>query len=126
MSLFPASLIVDWDPRNDKAETRALLDKSSQAVQPDTLFADAGYDAEWVHEYCRYGWGVESWIKPAVHRRDVRLNGKYRSKMTRRRLKKNGYGRRWHVETFISGLKRTTGSMLHARIERSLFTEAAI
>ena len=125
-SLLPAGLVVAWGPRNDKAEARALLNKSFESVHPDTLFADAGYDAEWVHEYCRYGWGVESWIKPAVHRRDGKLNGKYRSKMTQRRLKKNGYGRRWHVETFISGLKRTTGSTLQARGERSLFTEAAI
>ena len=37
-----------------------------------------------------------------------------------------GYGRRWHVESFISGMKRTRGSTLAARSERALFTEAAL
>ncbi|TWT90359.1 hypothetical protein Mal64_07480 [Pseudobythopirellula maris] len=46
--------------------------------------------------------------------------------MTPRRLKKNGYGRRWFVESFMSGLKRTTGSMLQARHDACMFTEAAI
>lgn len=125
-SLIPAGLVVGWGPCNDKAEARALMDKASAAVRPDTLFADAGYDAEWVHRYCRDDWRVDSWIKPVIHRSDGRLNGRYRSKMTKRRLKKNGYGRRWHVESFISGLKRTMGSTLLARGEGSLFTEAAI
>jgi hypothetical protein len=38
----------------------------------------------------------------------------------------SGYGRRWHVESFLSGLKRTTGSALRARGERALFAEAAV
>lgn len=125
-SMAPAALAVSWGPCNDKAVARELLEKSKAAVQPRTLFADAGYDAEWVHQYCREGWGVASWIPPAVHRKDGQINGKYRSKMTPRRLKRNGYGGRWIVESFMSGLKRTTGSMLAARSQTSLFAEAAI
>jgi Transposase DDE domain len=125
-SMSPAALAVSWGPCNDKAVARELLEKSKAAVQPRTLFADAGYDAEWVHQYCRDGWGVASWIPPAVHRADGQINGKHRSKMTPRRLKRNGYGRRWIVESFMSGLKRTTGSMLAARHQASLFAEAAI
>lgn len=125
-SMAPAALAVSWGPCNDKAVARPLLEKSRAAVQPRTLFADAGYDAEWVHEYCRDDWKVASWIPPAVHRHDGTVNGKYRSKMTPRRLKRNGYGKRWIVESFMSGLKRTTGSMLAARHQASLFAEAAI
>lgn len=66
---------------------------------------------------------MRSYIPPAVHRRDGGVNGRYRSQMTR--LPKR-YGRRWHVESFFSGLKRTMGSQLNARTERGLFTEAAI
>lgn len=124
--LLPVGLVVDWGPCNDKAEASDLLKKTAAAVQPKSLFADAGYDAEWVHRFCREHWGVRSFIKPVVHRKDGGLNGRYRSQMTPRRLKHNGYGRRWHVESFISGLKRTTGSTLLARNESSLFTEAAI
>jgi hypothetical protein len=125
-SMAPAALAVSWGPSNDKAVARELLDKSRAVLQPRTLFADAGYDAEWVHEYCRDDWGVTSWIPPAVHREDGQANGKYRSKMTPRRLKRNGYGKRWIIESFMSGLKRTTGSMLNARLEPSLFAEAAL
>jgi Transposase DDE domain len=125
-SMLPAGVVVSWGPCNDKAVAGQLLEKSSAALQPRTLFADAGYDAEWVHEYCRDDWNVTSWIPPAVHRLDGGVNGKYRSQMTPRRLKKNGYGKRWTVESFMSGLKRTTGSTLGARSERSLFAEAAI
>jgi hypothetical protein len=68
----------------------------------------------------------ESVIKPAVHRSDGQQNGKYRSQMTEETLNEKNYGRRWLVESFMSGLKRTTGSALAARSERSLFVEAAI
>lgn len=125
-SMMPTSVVASWGPCNDKAVVKPLLVKSRAVIQPRTLFADAGYDAEWVHQYCRDDWGVTSWIPPAVHRADGKINGKYRSKMTRRRLKKNGYGKRWIVESFMSGLKRTTGSMLTARSEPALFTEALL
>jgi hypothetical protein len=125
-TLLPASVVLSWGPCNDKAVARPLLDKTRAVIQPKTLFADAGYDAEWVHQYCRNDWHVTSWIPPAVHRKDGTVNGEYRSKMTLRRLKRNGYGKRWVVESFISGLKRTTGSMLAARKKSSLFVEAAL
>ena len=54
------------------------------------------------------------------------LYGKYRSEMTADTLKEKGYGRRWLVESYMSGLKRTTGHALSARSERSLFVEAAL
>ena len=92
-TMLPASLVMSWGPCNDKAVARPLLDKTRVAIQPKTLFADAGYDAEWVHQYCRDAWQVTSWIPPAVHRKDGTVNGKYRSKMTPRRLKRNGYRR---------------------------------
>jgi hypothetical protein len=125
-TMLPASLILSWGPCNDKAVARPLLEKTAAVLRPKTMFADAGYDAEWVHEFCREEWRVQSWIPPAVHRKDGGVNGKYRSQMTQRRLKRNGYGRRWMVESFMSGLKRTTGSMLLARSQRSMFTEAAL
>lgn len=122
-SILAASLVVDWGPRNDKAEAPQLLEQTAEKLQPKSLFADAGYDAEWVHEFCYDTWGVRSYIPPAVHRADGGVNGRYRSRMLK--LPKQ-YGRRWHVETFISGLKRTTGATLQARYDTTLFTEAAL
>lgn len=125
-SLLPAGVVASWGPSNDKQQVQELIERSVESVTPKRLFADAGYDAEWVHELCRDHWGTESVIKPAVHRADGGINGKYRSKMTAETLKKKKYGRRWSVESFMSALKRTTGSMLSARSERALFTEATL
>jgi len=125
-SMLPVGVVIDWGPRNDKAEAKPLLEKTASAINPRCLFADAGYDAEWVHSFCRDHWGVRSWIPPAVHRKDGQIGGHYRSQMTQRRLKRNGYGKRWIVESFMSGLKRTTGQALNARLEASLFDEAAL
>jgi hypothetical protein len=124
-SLLPLGLVMDWGPNNDKCQAQALIAKASQATLPAKLYADAGYDAEWIHDQCRLEWGVESVIKPAVHRADGQRSGVWRSGMSERYLKRKGYGRRWAVETFFSGLKRTMGSMLTSRKPSQLLAEAA-
>jgi len=124
-SLLPLGLVLDWGPNNDKCQAKALITKASQASLPARLYADAGYDAEWIHDQCRLEWGVESVIKPAVHRADGQRSGFWRSGMSEKYLKRKGYGGRWAVESFFSGLKRTTGSMLTSRKPSQLLAEAA-
>lgn len=128
-SLFPVGLVASWGPTNDKCEADELLQKSFEVPNqclPQTLFADAGYDADWVHAVCREQWGIESIIKPVTHRADGTLGGEYRPKMTKRTMKRKGYGRRWHIESFFSGLKRMMGSALNARKDANLTKEAVI
>jgi hypothetical protein len=124
-SLLPMSLVMDWGPTNDKCQAQDLMSKAQVVAMPDTLYADAGYDAEWIHVQCREEWGAESVIKPAVHRADGKRNGIWRSGMSKNYLAKMEYGKRWAVETFFSGLKRTTGSMLTSRKPNQLLKEAA-
>lgn len=124
-SLLPLGMVLDWGPNNDKCQAKELIAKASQASLPATLYADAGYDAEWIHDQCRLEWGVESVIKPAVHRADGRRGGIWRSGMSEKYLKRKKYGQRWAVETFFSGLKRTMGSMLTSRKPDQLLAEAA-
>ena len=124
-SLLPMSLVMAWGPTNDKCQARELMAKAQSVAMPDTLYADAGYDAEWIHAQCREEWGPESVIKPAVHRADGKRNGIWRSGMSKNYLAKMEYGKRWAVETFFSGLKRTTGSMLTSRQPSQLLKEAA-
>jgi hypothetical protein len=124
-SLLPMSLVLDWGPTNDKCQARELMAKAQTVAMPDTLYADAGYDAEWVHAQCREEWGPESVIKAAVHRADGKRNGIWRSGMSKNYLARMHYGRRWAVETFFSGLKRTMGSMLTSRRPDQLLKEAA-
>lgn len=125
-SMIPAGLVVSWGPSNDKSDALPLLLKTRAAVSPAVLYADAGYDAEWIHAFCREDWKTKSFIPPAVRRKDGVANGKYRSQMTPRRLQRNGYTSRWIVESFMSALKRTMGSALQARSQAALFLEAAL
>ena len=106
--------------------TKAAVVYSMESVSvPQRLYGDAGYDAAWIHAYCREEHGVEAIIKPATCRSDGTLGGTYRSKMTKTKLKRSGYGNRWQIESFFSGLKRTTGSALSARKDLTLHHEAA-
>jgi hypothetical protein len=124
-SLLPLALVIDLNPSHDCAHAPDLLAQTRAMVQPQRLFADAGYDAEWIHVHCRDDWGVESVI-PAVERRaDGTIGGKWRSQMRPQYLKAAGFGRRWAVESFFSALKRTMGSSLSARTPKQMIAEAA-
>lgn len=94
-----------------------------EKVRPKKLHADAGYDADWIHIVCREHWNVESFIPPSVTRKDGTIGGVCRPKMAE--LPKT-YGRRSHIESFMSGLKRTTGSALNARLRKAMFAEASL
>jgi hypothetical protein len=77
-SLLPLGLVLDWGPNNDKWQAFELLEKSFRAAGehlPAQLLADAGYDADWLHGVCREVWGVQSSVKPVVHRSDGSLGG---------------------------------------------------
>jgi len=124
-SLLPLSLVLDWGPNNDKCQARELMAKAGTATLPGKVYADAGYDAEWVHDQCRLEWGAESVIKPARQRADGTRSGFWRSRMSEAYLEHKGYGMRWAVESFFSGLKCTMGSTLTSRKPGQLLAEAA-
>jgi len=124
-SLLPLSLVLDWGPGSDKCQAGELMTKARKATLPAKWYADAGYDAEWVHDQCRLEWGVQRVIQPARQRADGTRSGCWRSRMSEDHLKRNGYGSRWAVESFFSGLKRTMGSTLTSRKPSQLLAEAA-
>jgi len=126
--LFPTGMVMGWGPSSDKSDAPEVLEKSFAVpldALPQRLYGDAGYDADWIHAYCREEHGVEAIIKPATCRSDGTLGGTYRSKMSKTKLKRSGYGNRWQIESFFSGLKRTTGSALSALKDITLHHEAA-
>ena len=127
-SLLPLGAVLDWGPNNDKCQVWPLLQQSlsGQPVPPSKLYADAGYDAEWVHGVCREEFGIATTvIKPARCAADGSRRGEYRSQMSDEYLKSQQYGMRWKVESYMSALKRTTGSTLLARKPANLLKEAA-
>jgi hypothetical protein len=125
-SLLPVALVVDLKPTHDCAHAPELLAQAQATARPERLYADAGYDAEWIHEQCREQWGVQSVIQPVQRRADGTLGGKWRAKMSPEYLKAANYGRRWAVESFFSALKRTMGSALSARRPDQMLAEAAL
>lgn len=124
-SLLPVGLVASVGPSNDRVQVPALLDQAQAISRPSTLYADAGYDAEWIHARCREQWGVESVIKPNGQRADGTRNGKWRAGMSPEHLRERGYGKRWAVESFFSGLKRTLGSAINARKPKQMIAEAS-
>jgi hypothetical protein len=124
-SLLPLSLVLGWGPGNDKCQAKELMTKASEATLPAKLYADADYDAEWVHDQYRLEWVAESVIKPDRQRADGTRSGFWRSGMSEEYLKRKGYGTRWAVKSFFSGLKRTMGSTLTSRKTKHLLAEAA-
>lgn len=121
--LLPVGLVVDWGPTNDKVQVGELIDQTFARTQPDQVLADAGYDAEWIHQAIAQE-GSRAIIKPVRHRKDGSLGGNLRAAMTPEHLQAHGYGRRWKVESFFSALKRKVGSTLNSRTEANLIREA--
>jgi len=125
-SLLPLALAVDLKPTHDCVQARTLLAQAQAVSHPSRLYADAGYDAEWIHQQCREQWGVTSVIPAIQRRRDGTFGGKWRGKMSAAYLHRQGYSRRWAVESFFSALKRTMGSTLSARRPDQMLAEAAL
>jgi len=81
--LMPLGMVVADGPGSDTTQAEEILHKGfttaeEAGVMPAKLFADAGYDADWIHGVCREDWGVQGWIKPATCRSDGSLGGCYR------------------------------------------------
>jgi len=123
-SFLAVSAVGSSGPSNDKGQLRSLLAALPERMAASEFLADAGYDAEWVHEWCRDRHGIQSWIPPVIHRRDGKVGGRWR-KLMAQGLPPD-FGRRWGVETFISGLKRTVGSVLQARSLEGQLAEAVL
>lgn len=125
-SLLPVALVVDLKPTNDCTHAQALITQAQTVLRPERLYADAGYDAEPIHQRCREQWGVESVIQPVQRRADGQRGGHWRAQMNPEYLQAAEYSRRWAAESFFSGLKRTMGSALSARRPDQRLAEAAL
>jgi hypothetical protein len=121
-ALVAASAVADWGPCGDKVEVRALLEQTARRLRVRALYADGGYDAEWIHVWCREQANIASWIPAGVYRPDGQVGGFWRAHMHRGLPK--SYGRRWSAESFFSAMKRTLGAALRARQPQHQLTEA--
>jgi hypothetical protein len=122
-SLLLVGAVASAGPSNDRVEAPSRLWRIASRCQPHSIYMDSGYDGERTHAFCRAGWGVSSFIPPVPRTRDGSVKSFYRSQCV---VLPASYGRRWHVETFISGFKRSTGSVLSSRSMPAMQNEAML
>jgi transposase len=117
---IPLKLSIAIDTRTKKILSLRVRAKRSHDIKdakyliknlptkPTKIVADKGYDAEWLHQYCK-----DKGIKAIIPMRD---NGKPRVGVTRlrytsaKKFKKRVYHRREMVESTFSSIKRKFGA----------------
>lgn len=107
--------VAGQGPSPDFGLFRPLLEATVRRVRPRAVLADAGFDSEAGHAYCRETLGIRSLI-PACHGRPScrEPTTRYRRAMARH-LGRSRYGQRWQVETAFSMIKRALGEVVDAR-----------
>jgi len=101
----PSPDILHFEPTARQATRRCRL---------GTLYADAGYDAEWVHDMARREMQIRTVIPPRIGRPTGKAPSGYWRKVMSERLHTTGYGQRWQDETVFSMIKRRLGSAVNA------------
>jgi hypothetical protein len=102
-------------PGPDITHFERIVCQGFPRVQMEILLADAGYDAEWVHQVARRDLEIRTIIPAGIGRpTDKAPTGHYRRWMSQR-LHLTCYGQRWQVETVMSMIKRRLGSSVNAR-----------
>ncbi len=102
-------------PTPDVAQMKVPMFKATQVASITTLLADAGYDSESNHQYCREELGVRTVIPPRHGRPTTKpARGHYR-RLMQTHFNKTLYGQRWQVETVMSMIKRRQGECTSGR-----------
>lgn len=112
---FLPGAVVSWGPSHDSGQFMPVLEQAARIIHFDRILADAAYDAEHNHVFCRQRLGIRSTVIPVYTRRSKTWpRQKYRRQM-KKRFFKQIYHQRWQVESAISRNKRLLGSDLKAR-----------
>lgn len=108
------ALTVTRGPSSDLVRFAHLIHDACRRRTLRVAALDAGYDAEWTHQYLRLDLGVRSIIPPKIGRPTTRApSGRFRALM-RRSFPKKLYGQRWQAETVFSMIKRRQGDAVNA------------
>jgi hypothetical protein len=127
-SHFLAGARVATGPSNDSPQFTPVMAQASLVVRWDRVLADAAFDSEDHHRYCRIDLGVRATVIPLNRRSRGRKwpKTRYRRQMVKRfRKKPRGsrhrrvYGQRWQAESAFSRHKRRLGSALGGRSDAS-------
>ena len=114
-------------PCGDYPDLPPLAERSVASVPGTLILADAGYDSEANHAFCREHLGVGTLIPAKTRRYVAGPRGRYRAEMVEalgcptldvegQAALRTTYGQRWLVETLMSVVKRKWGERLTARL----------
>ena len=107
--------LTDQGPKPDVGDLVPTLQQATSRVRIEWLLADAGYDSEPNHRFCRQQRGIRSLIPPKAGRPTSKpATGRYR-RLMQTRFDKTRYGQRWQAETVVSMIKRRLGSATSGR-----------
>ena len=114
-----AGCIVTRGPSMDFPNLEKVMSQSQRYIHFDKLLADAGYDSEANHVFCRDKLNIRSTVIAYNPRRTDKLpSSKYRRQMATQ-FDSDAYGQRWQVESVFSRHKRLLGSALRNRTDKS-------
>ena len=125
---FLAGATVTAGPANDSPQLKPVMAQASLVVTWDRVLADAAFDSEAHHRYCREDLRVRATVIPLNRRGQGRKwpKAKFRRQMVKRfRRKPRGsrhqrvFGQRWQAESAFSRHKRRLGSSLGGRSDAS-------
>ena len=102
-------------PGPDITHFQRIICQAYPRARMETLLADAGYDAEWVHEVARHDLEIRTIIPPKIGRPTDKAPTGYYRRLMWQRIHLTCYGQRWQCETTISMIKRRLGSAVNAR-----------
>jgi len=114
-----ACCIVSRGPSNDSPEFIPAIKQAHQCIRFKRMLADAGYDGEHNHRFCREELGIAESIIALNKRRSRKWPKSPYRRLMKEQFPKKIYNQRWHVESAISQNKRILGSALRARLEHS-------
>lgn len=123
-SHFLAGARVSTGPSNDSPQFAPVMAQASLVVGRDRVLADAAFDSEAHHRYCRDDLGVRATVIPINRRGRGRTWPKtiYRRQMVERfrkrpegRRHRRVYGQRWQAGSAFSRHKRRLGRARAAR-----------
>ncbi len=106
-------------PSPDVDQLKELVLNARFVTPIGSRLADAGYDSESNHQYCRDVLHIKT-IIPAAHGRPTSkpAKGNYR-RLMQTRFNRKQYGQRWQAETVMSMIKRRQGDSTAGRTYHS-------
>jgi len=107
--------VPERGPGPDITHFERIVCQAYPRVRMETLLADAGYDAEWVHCLGRDDLGITTIIPAKIGRPTEKAPTGYYRRWMSQRIHLTSYGQRWQAETTISMIKRRLGSAVNAR-----------